>query len=80
MKIVFGYIIGKNYDVNGKQTMWWSQNVIREYVSRAQCFIKEYDQFMLFKNVNVSIHQVVSLGHRYIKILHKTNTISISAC
>ncbi|XP_025424272.1 neprilysin-like isoform X2 [Sipha flava] len=44
-------IEGKNFDVNGKKTMWWSQGIIREYVKRAQCFIREYDQFMLNKNV-----------------------------
>lgn len=49
--------LGKNYDFNGKKTMWWSQKIIQEYVKRAQCFIKEYDQYMLTKNVYVRTYR-----------------------
>lgn len=38
--------------------MWWSQKIIQEYVKRAQCFIREYDQYMLTKNVYVSIYRL----------------------
>lgn len=66
-------IIGKDYDVNGKQTMWWSQKILNEYVSRAQCFIKEYDQYMLAKNVYVSIYHVVpaNMIHFFDEFLNK---------
>ncbi|XP_050422697.1 neprilysin-11-like isoform X2 [Adelges cooleyi] len=53
-------IEGKNYDVNGKKTMWWGQQTIREYVKRAQCFIKEYDQFSLTKNIRLNGTQTLA--------------------
>lgn len=54
--------LGKNFDVNGKRTMWWSQNIIKEYVNRAQCFIKEYDKFLLTRNIYVNTWYFVYLS------------------
>ncbi|XP_015365840.1 PREDICTED: neprilysin-2-like [Diuraphis noxia] len=47
-------IEGKDYDIHGRKTSQWSPKVIQEYLVRAQCFIEQYDKFMLNSNVNLN--------------------------
>ncbi|XP_050542771.1 neprilysin-2-like isoform X3 [Daktulosphaira vitifoliae] len=53
-------IEGKNYDINGKKTMWWGQQTFREYLKRAQCFIKEYDKFSISKDIRLNGSQTLA--------------------
>ncbi|KAL5240023.1 hypothetical protein ACI65C_007433 [Semiaphis heraclei] len=47
-------IEGKDYDIYGKKTSLWSPKVVQEYLIRAQCFIEQYDKFMLNSNVKLN--------------------------
>ncbi|XP_022180671.1 neprilysin-2-like [Myzus persicae] len=47
-------IEGKDYDIHGHKTSQWSPNTVREYLTRAQCFVEQYDQFMLNSNTRLN--------------------------
>ncbi|XP_060870447.1 LOW QUALITY PROTEIN: neprilysin-2-like [Metopolophium dirhodum] len=47
-------IEGKDYDIHGKKTSQWSHNAVQEYLKRAQCFVEQYDQFVLDSDNNLN--------------------------
>ncbi|EEB20475.1 zinc metalloprotease, putative [Pediculus humanus corporis] len=48
-------IEGKNYNKYGElEENLWSENVIDEYEKRAQCFVKQYENFTLYDNQKVN--------------------------
>lgn len=36
---------GRNYDVDGRFTDWWTEHTVAEFEKRADCFVAEYDNF-----------------------------------
>jgi len=36
---------GRQYDARGKLTQWWSNDTVKNFESRAQCFIDQYSNF-----------------------------------
>ncbi|XP_073975739.1 neprilysin-like isoform X3 [Rhodnius prolixus] len=36
---------GKDYDFEGKRISWWDEDMTKEYNSRAQCFVDQYNNF-----------------------------------
>ncbi|KAI1328615.1 peptidase family M13 [Xylariaceae sp. FL0255] len=36
---------GRHYDENGNYTDWWTEHTVEEFEKRAQCFVKQYNDF-----------------------------------
>jgi endothelin-converting enzyme len=36
---------GRHYDQNGNYTDWWNKNTVKEFESRAQCFVNQYGNY-----------------------------------
>ena len=47
-QIIRVYIsIGQQFDKNGNRVKWWTDNSIRQFQNRTQCFVDQYDQYSL---------------------------------
>ncbi|KAL1131079.1 hypothetical protein AAG570_012316 [Ranatra chinensis] len=38
---------GKDYDKKGRRNSWWTDDMTKEYNSRADCFVKQYQQYKI---------------------------------
>jgi len=36
---------GRHYDQNGNLADWWTNNTVKEFEKRADCFVKQYENF-----------------------------------
>lgn len=48
--------LGKDYDFEGKRISWWDEDMTKEYNSRAQCFVDQYNNFGYTKADRVLIY------------------------
>lgn len=39
--------IGREFDHNGNNKIWWSNRTIEEYEKRANCFIQHYESYLI---------------------------------
>ncbi|XP_065890272.1 endothelin-converting enzyme homolog isoform X2 [Dysidea avara] len=50
---------GQQFDKNGNRVKWWTDNSIRQFQNRTQCFVDQYDQYSL---LDVKINGELTLG------------------
>ncbi|KAG4098305.1 Metalloproteases [Neocallimastix lanati (nom. inval.)] len=49
---------GKDYDINGNKSQWWTDNDIEEFEDNAQCFVNQYEKYSI-KNKNGKVYYVL---------------------
>ena len=42
------YIVGRQFDKDGIQRMWWTEEVVEAFNDRAQCFVNQYSMYEMF--------------------------------
>lgn len=55
-EMFFIMVPGRLYDADGIKRQWWSQSMIDEYKSKAQCFIKQYDNYTALNTKKETVH------------------------
>lgn len=38
---------GRHYDQNGNYTDWWTENTVKEFTKRADCFVEQYHNYTI---------------------------------
>ena len=46
---------GRQFDKDGIQRMWWSEEAVRAFEDRAECFVNQYSMYEMF-GISVSVH------------------------
>ena len=41
-------ITGRRYDKDGQERMWWTEEIVKVFNNRAQCFVKQYSMYEMF--------------------------------
>ncbi|CAH1795599.1 unnamed protein product [Owenia fusiformis] len=52
---------GRLYDKDGNLFQWWSENVIKDFKKRAQCFINQYGNFTI-PEINMNLNGINTQG------------------
>ena len=47
-------IVGRQFDKDGIQRMWWTEESVEEFNDRAQCFVEQYSEYEMF-GLSVSV-------------------------
>ena len=47
LKRIVGIELGRRYDLTGNLTMWWSESLLKEFQTKADCFIQQYSDFTI---------------------------------
>ncbi|XP_063995297.1 membrane metallo-endopeptidase-like 1 [Diachasmimorpha longicaudata] len=47
---------GRRYDKNGDVVTWWSQSALDKYEERAQCYVNQYNNFILYESDDETVH------------------------
>ncbi|KAI1438679.1 peptidase family M13 [Xylaria sp. CBS 124048] len=47
---------GRHYDENGNYTDWWTNSTVEAFDKRAECFVKQYDNFTIEGNDDKPLH------------------------
>lgn len=53
---------GRKYDKNGNAIEWWTQKTINNYEEKAQCFVDQYNGYLVPGLENVYVNGKLSLG------------------
>ncbi|VDN31428.1 unnamed protein product [Cylicostephanus goldi] len=51
---------GRLYDAFGERNEWWNEEVKKEYVQRAQCFIDQYGKIEVAELTGEFVNQVLA--------------------
>lgn len=47
MFLISIYVVGRKYDKNGNAVDWWTQETINKYEDKTQCFVNQYNSYLV---------------------------------
>ena len=53
------HIAGRQYDKDGIQRMWWTEEAVKAFTERTKCFENQYSMYEMF-GISVSVANVAS--------------------
>ena len=48
-----GIFSGRQNDKYGNTAQWWTENTLKQYLSRAQCFTQKFNEFIVLNGTHV---------------------------
>ena len=55
------FLLGLQYDKDGKETPWWSEEMKNKFWKKAKCFVDQYNSYVIdaLSGINVSYLYIV---------------------